>query len=86
MKGDSVISLKDKREILSLLDKILSYHQDGVEDGYGATESERKAASFKHDEFDIEHETTESKDPLMPWCPQCFSIMANRRIKEILSE
>ena len=86
MKGDTVLSLKDKREILALLEKMLAYHTPGVEDGYGADETERKAASFDHTPFEIDHETTEDRDPLMPWCPQCFSIMANRRIKAILSE
>ncbi len=86
-KGDVVLSLKEQREIQRLLDAVLAYHTDGVEDDYGETEEERKAASFKHDDFDDLHETViDPHDPLMKGCPQCGSISRLRRVKTLVTE
>ena len=87
MKGDVILSLKTQREITALLDAVLAYHTDGVEDDYGETEEERKATSFKHDDFDILHETViDPTDAIMKGCPQCGSITRLRLVKQRIEE
>lgn len=83
-KGDVVVGLKARREIEALLRDMKAYHTEGIEDGFGADETERKKASFRHEDFDVEHELGDPKDLLQRWCPQCFSLNAIRRIETLL--
>lgn len=84
-RGDMTLSLKEHRQALKLLDELVAYHSEGIEDGFGETLEERKAASFKHDEFDDLHETVvDPKDALQSACPQCGVLNRARVIKTLL--
>lgn len=84
-RGDMTMGLKEHRAVLKLLDELTAYHLEGVEDGYGETEEERKKASFSHEEFDHLHETAvDPQDALQSACPQCGVLNRARVIKEKL--